>query len=510
MATFACAQFPGYNRSVLALLHRSRPALPFFLVAAICWAAGCGAALGPGYVIDRQEIQVHFVASSQPTIHVESDYHLRNNGNRPLQSLELRLPGRRRFRFTEPRAEWDSRAVALGTSPDNTRNVIITFAEPWTLGSVHTLHLAVDFQPAETGEGGLSVAPDAFLLPAEGWSPQLLPARGIFATGGVPPKTWPLIVKVPGGFLVHLSGRQSKPSRSGGEQTVRAVQQPTNGYPFVIAGRFHATQYKAEPETLTVWTRTSLNFGDLRSTADALIKTFNSYNAMFGSREKESHQLWLVECPVVAGCFAGGTSNYAKLISDENEKQSAQMVSLDTVMVDFSAGTSGIVGAVGPSLASSWLGYGRNPGFYEQDPPLSALPAFAAARGREAVLGPQVRESTIRRALRQIPMHPDAKKTEGDNVIRAKSLLFFYGLQDSYGLDAFNKALTHMLYARRGGGFDLDDLIAAFEQETHKNVALFVRVWMKHPGVPDDFRARYAGTTAALSFIPDPSKETIP
>jgi hypothetical protein len=400
--------------------------------------------------------------------------------------------------------------VALERSPDNSRNVVITFAEPWTLGAVHTLHLAVDFQPSEAGKGGLSFAADAFFLPAEGWSPQLLPARGIFATGGVPPKAWLLRVKVPDVFLVHLSGRQSKPSRSGGEQTVRAVQQPTNGYPFVIAGRFHATQFKAEPETLTVWTRASLNFGDLRSTADALIKTFKSYNAMFGSREKESHQLWLVECPAVAGCFAGGTSNYAKLISDENGKQSAQMASLDTVMVDFGAGPSGIVGAVGPSLASSWLGYGRNPGFYEQEPPLSALPAFAAARGREAVLGPEVRENTIRRALRQIPAHAEPKKMEDDEVIRAKSLLFFYGLQDSYGLDAFNKALTHMLYARRGGGFDLDDLIGAFEQETHQNVARFVRLWMKHPGVPDDFRARYAGTTAELSSIPDPSKETMP
>jgi hypothetical protein len=494
----------------LALLYRSRLVLPLLLAGPICWAAGCGAALGPGYVIDRQEIQVHFLAGSAPTIHVDSDYRLRNNGNRPLQSVELRLPGRRRFRFAEPLAEWDSRTMALGTSPDHSRNVVITLVEPWALGSVHTLHLAVDFQPAETGEGGLSFAPDAFFLPAEGWSPQLLPARGIFATGGVPPKTWLLSVKVPDGFLVHLSGRVSKPSRSGGEQTVRAVQQPTNGYPFVIAGRFHASQFKAEPETLTVWTRASLNFGDLRSTADALIKTFKSYNAMFGSREKESHALWLVECPVVAGCFASGNSNYAQLISDESEKQSAQMASLDTVMVDFSAGTSGMVGAVGPSLASSWLGYGRNPGFYEQDPPLSALPAFAAARGREAVLGSQVRENTIRRALRQIPIDGDTKKTEEDNVIRAKSLLFFYGLQDSYGPDAFNKALTHMLYARRGGGFDLDDLIAAFEQETHQNVAQFVRLWMKHPGVPDDFRARYAGTTAELSSIPNPSKETIP
>jgi len=54
-----------------------------------------------------------------------------------------------------------------------------------------------------------------------------------------------------------------------------------------------------------------------------------------------------------------------------------------------------------------------------------------------------------------------------------------------------------MLYARAARGFDLDDLIAAFEQETHQNVAAFVRLWMKHPGVPADFRARYENSAAA-------------
>ena len=100
-----------------------------------------------------------------------------------------------------------------------------------------------------------------------------------------------------------------------------------------------------------------------------------------------------------------------------------------------------------------------------------------------------------------------AGKPEDNGVVRAKSLLFFFGLQDRYGQDVFNKALSHMLYARRGGGFDLDDLIAAFEQETHQNVAEFVRRWMKRPGVPEDFRARYETSTGAIASNP---KETTP
>jgi hypothetical protein len=47
---------------------------------------------------------------------------------------------------------------------------------------------------------------------------------------------------------------------------------------------------------------------------------------------------------------------------------------------------------------------------------------------------------------------------------------------------------------------ELDDLIAAFEQETHQNVAAFVRLWMKHPSVPADFRARYENSAAAATL----------
>ncbi len=485
----------------MAANKQSRLFLFLALVSAGYWAAACAAAFGPGYAIDKQEIRVHFVGDPQPSIRVEAEYRLWNNGNQPLSSLELRLPGRRRFHFADPHAEWDAQALAFEPSPANPRNVLLTFPKPWTVSAVHTLRLSVEYQRPEAGENTLSFASDGFFLPAEGWSPQLLPARGIFATGGVPPKTWLLSLRTPDGFLVHVSGRQSKSSRGGGEQTIRAVQQPKDGYPFVIAGRFSATRLNAGQETVNLWTRTPQDAGDLRSAADALVTTLQAYNSMFGNRSVESHQLWIVECPVVAGCFAGAASNYSKLISDGNEKPSAAMASLDTVMVDLSAGAPEIAAAAAPSLASSWLGYGQNPGFFEQDPPLSALPAFAASRGREAVQGPQVRADTIRRALRLIPVYgvPQKQKSEDDTVIRAKSLLFFFGLQDRYGQETFNKALSHMLYARRGRGFDLDDLIAAFEQETHQNVAEFVRRWTKRPGVPGDFRARYADAVGAIA-----------
>jgi hypothetical protein len=130
--------------------------------------------------------------------------------------------------------------------------------------------------------------------------------------------------------------------------------------------------------------------------------------------------------------------------------------------------------------------------------------------GQEAIEGPASRTETIRRALRTIPKAPNGpavRQPEPDSVLRAKSFLFFYALQDRCGREAFRHAISYMLSARQGSGFDLDDFIAAFEAETHQNIAEFVRLWMKHPGVPDDFRARYENVSASIAVH---SKETMP
>jgi hypothetical protein len=264
----------------------------------------------------------------------------------------------------------------------------------------------------------------------------------------------------------------------------------------VIAGNFSATTFTAGTQTVNLWTRSPQSSDALREPGDALVRAIRAYDSMFGNRIFESSGLWIVECPAVAGCFSSSGSVYSKLISGEGEKPSAEMASEDTVMADLTGGAPQIAAAA-PLLAASWLGYGRNPGFFEQDPPLSALPAFAAARGREAVRGPQVRAETIRRALRAVTVQTQPGQPEDPAVLRAKSFLFFYALQDRYGLEVFDTALRHMLAARSGGGFNLDDLIAAFEQECDQNVAQFVRLWMKHPGVPADFRARYENSTAS-------------
>jgi len=468
------------------------------LLAVLSWcAASCVAPLGPGYTIEKQQIQVHFVAAPEPRIRIEADYLLKNTGNQPLSDLELRLPGRRRFHYDEPRATWDGATLAIGTSEDNPRNSVVTFSHAWALSARHTLHFSYQLEPPRPGETALSFAPDAFFLPAQGWSPELLPPRGLFSKGGVPPDKWELRVHLPERFLVRTSGEKSKTSNSRGEMILCAMQGRKDPHPFVIAGRYTSTQTGAGKEKVFFWTRKAQNSASLRPMSEALARTIEAYDSVFGNRGKDSSATWIVECPVVAGCFTSFNSSIARILNEDTiEPTTAEMISPDAMMVNLDQDTPKFAAAAAPSLAASWLGYAQNPGFYGQDPPLSAFPAFAAAIGREAAEGVDSRVETIRRVLRLIPEKGEPRRTEAPNVVHAKSFLFFYALQDKYGREVFRDAVRHMLEARQERDLKLSDLIAAFEQETHQNVAEFVRLWMKRPGVPEEFRVRYVGTGA--------------
>jgi hypothetical protein len=492
------------------------------LVFCALWASSCAAPLGPGYLVEKQEIRVQFESGAQ-TIHIDAEYQLRNTGTRVLRDLEVILPRGRRVRVSPISTQWDGVDISASPEPDYPRNSLLRLAKPWSISDSHSLHISYDILQPEDGHKGLSFVSDAFYLPAAGWSPELPQTRGLFGFGGVPPKNWDLVISVPEGFIVHGSGVMKKAQRANidGGQTFRVRQTVDDRYPFVVAGRYTAMEIHDPRQKIFLWSRASASESSavLQQASTQLARTVDVYSSIFGARANHVSAFWIVACPVAAGCFSQFSSGVAQLLDGSAEDEpSSELISSDTVMVDPTKGVPQLVAAAAPPLAASWLGYGRNPGFYEQIEPMALLPIFAAARSREEIDGPQVRGEMIRRALREIPEiapaphspsvpptsalfgMPQAKPPESAEVLRAKSLLFFYALQDRYGSKVFHDAIAHMLYARASRGFNIDDLIAAFEEEVHQNVAEFVRHWMKRPGVPTEFRARYESPIAPLSL----------
>jgi len=466
------------------------------------WLAGCATALGPGYLVQKQDIHVSFSAeATHPAVTITAEYRLTNTGNQDLPTLQVRMPGRR-LRANTPQAQWDAIQLAGTTAPDNARDTQYRFPQKWKIGESHSLKFSYEVQGEPANQDSAGVFTDAFYLPAEGWAPQLPQARGVFGFGGVPPAKWELFVSVPRSFLIHASGRGNKSSRSSKEPNIeyRFTQTTEDMNPFVIAGRYSDTIQKLpENQTIHIWTRSHLDADQLRQSGESLARTLASYESLFGTRGKSRPPLWIVECPAQGGCVAQTQTSYSALLYGQERPRTAEMISRDAVMVEAREVDMSLEAAAGPALAEGWLGYGQNPGFYEQQPPMSALPAFAAAMARENAGGSKVRDEIVGRAIAAVPENTGKESATNSRVTRAKSLLLFYALRDRVGQEAFQKAIQHMLYARQSRGFDITDLIASLEEESHQSIGPFVREWIKRPGLPEEFRRRHASAAVSSS-----------
>jgi len=136
------------------LLHLR--SLPAAIVAFACAVvSGCVAPLGPGYLVEKQKIELQFLAGSgadqPPRIQVQATYNLRNTGNRSLSALEARLPGGRRVQPHGLQALWDGSAVDLTPAPDARRNASLTLPASWPMGERRTLKISYEIASAPEG-----------------------------------------------------------------------------------------------------------------------------------------------------------------------------------------------------------------------------------------------------------------------------------------------------------------------------------------------------------------------
>ena len=138
------------------------------------------------------------------------------------------------------------------------------------------------------------------------------------------------------------------------------------------------------------------------------------------------------------------------------------------------------------------------------------LGQFAVALAAEARGGQEARRLEIARLLADY----DRARVPGDegSLLRSpaestppqlaadalKAALFLAALDDLAGQDNFERAIRLLqdAIAGRGLSISLDDLRSSLESTAGTPLADTFRLWLNHPGIPDDFRARYSQTTS--------------
>jgi hypothetical protein len=78
-----------------------------------------------------------------------------------------------------------------------------------------------------------------------------------------------------------------------------------------------------------------------------------------------------------------------------------------------------------------------------------------------------------------------------------RAALFIVALEDLCGHDNLRIAMRDIIHDRAASDTSYEELRAATESASGKDLAEMFREWLVHPGIPDDFRARYQKSSAA-------------
>jgi hypothetical protein len=78
-----------------------------------------------------------------------------------------------------------------------------------------------------------------------------------------------------------------------------------------------------------------------------------------------------------------------------------------------------------------------------------------------------------------------------------RGALFLVALEDLCGHDALKTAFRDILYARASSDTGYEELRAALETASGRDLAEMFRKWLVQPGIPQEFRNRYAQPSSA-------------
>ena len=495
------------------MLRRVPKLFPSFFVFSFfaLFLGGCGVALGPGYTVQKQNFELRFVPSPEPHLAVRCTYELLNSGSQPLQSIRVVLPSAEAFHRVGTAAESNGRQldvqlIASAASTDLGDTVELRWNDSWNPKQKRTFVLSYEVSSGSHLGSFLAVGPETFFAYPDSWNPALLPPRGVFRADGAPPKEWNISVRVPDGFLVHASGAAGKKSHSSSEVVHSFLQKAGDFAPFAAGGKYVEKAIHTDGQRIIFWTLQPVDPQAAQNAAISLAQRAHYYETEYGKGGKRDSTIRLLECVIPDQKFGCG--------------HLPQTIFIHQAWIARGLKDAKFYEDADFELAYTWFGGVSRVRFDESPLPMDAAAPYAGWEAQAHEQGSGARSERIRRLLGDFVKQTEACKdkivlprpansqTCSYSAAWSKSGLFFFALEDKVGRTALHNALKNMIQARRGRDFNLADLISAAEAESHASQGQFVRQWLKHQGIPDDFRARYSNdVTPATNSSTNSTKE---
>ncbi len=464
--------------------------------------AGCSVPLAPGYRVDKQSLDVHYVAGASPRAEVRASFQLRNTGSADLPSLVAVLPSRKIFATQDMTLKIGGRTIAPAplesAAAGETRgdDVQIPFDPPWPRNSVINLVFEYTLAPPPPGRGSIAFNENSFHLNQGGWMPQLEAPKKIFAHNidRIDPELVSFLV--PADFSILSGGRYKGSKKRGGEVEYRFQLGKSDLDPYAVAGRYLRQTIQASGISINFWTMDALPESKASAAGSDLAGAMSIYAKNFGSLPHRPASIWLVETPAHLFSYAG----------TENEPAARSFPG--GVLLNRQGFTAGVdsfpfLNLAEHALAHMWLGeeillrpeaeLGMGEGFAQYAPiVLDESRGGAAARRRVVVyLIHEYDDARVKAVEKPLRVLTEGDPWEQRRFAFTKGPLFFIALEDKCGEAGVRKGIAYMIQTLRGQIAGYDTLRSAIEQKTGQDLGAFFRTWLDEKGIPEEFRKSY-------------------
>jgi hypothetical protein len=482
------------NRTAL----RSRPSLFLAAIFILCNSA-CTVPLTPGYRILKESREVQFASGPPPEVRIRANFTLENSGNSGLKFIDVVFPEAKRFGRTNLRAQVDGREATLSQLPEEYQhdapNSLRMALDP-TWEQKQKRELVIEYKLSSPEDSGVRIAlgEASFYLGFRGWFPVLQPPRHILAPFPKRPDKTIVTIRVPQDFLVLARGTPMGRKLQGGDAEHRFLLRKDDLALYVVAGRYKESSSHGKSNAAIFWTVAPLK-EDPTPAADRIATGWNVLQTDFGPLDKNIRAPHVVECPELRAHIVGEEGPAAASFPGGAVVNSEAL----TLGIDSVA----FLEKVKHALAHNWFGSEL---YFSSDAAIGlgeGLPDYATIVIEEASKGSGARRQRISALLGEY----DAVLTQGAEkplgmttvldppeqrrVALAKAPLFFIALEDEYGEAPVRAGLRRLVALLRGQEVGYDDLRAALEESTGKNLAEFFRAWLYGKGISKNFRERY-------------------
>ena len=466
--------------------------------------------LGPGFHFSSRQTEIHASFASPDTLHVRVVDRLENAGDRTLQTVGVRLPEGPAFGTQNVRVTIEGKEIS--PRPDSIvdrRMMRMPFDPPWQQRQTREVAAEWDMAPAPSTRGTISASPNGFYIADETALPLWQVPSGIFARGNPNPDGEVLSVFAPPDFRVLAPGKPIKSEASGNMLVRRFRIRPDRDFlPYVVAGRYQEEIIRTRQAAVSFWTFRALDAEMAKTAGARLSSSMLAFVDFFGPASRWKTIVHIVEAPGELPSEFGSPG-------DPGGTSFPEGALLDSGAIAQGVASESVLELAEYELARTWFGWlvrptpeaqilmGRGVGMF-------GLVIAAEARGNSSQdLGHRrlMIASLLDRYDRARSIASDKRLMESaagysraeriSNGYRAA--LFFVALEDVCGRDNLREAFRYIVRARAGDETGYEEFRAALESVSHRDLAEMFRRWLIQPGVPDDFRARYAAMSNALA-----------